>query len=338
MKDLVFIQSCPDDDYYIWQTHLWLESLKNIGKSEKAISLIFTPNNREQNTRWKSLESLYPESEFFYLKDEDNLTKLIGIYISIPRPYMLKKYFQLHPELKEKAIFYSDCDVLFTDKFNVDKYIDDDVNYVSNTLSYISDKYFDSKIKDVIPEKLEEYKQRDILNETCKLVGVSREIAEINSGNSGGAQYLLKNIDYKFWDKCITDCIRIRLHLQNVNKQFFNSENKGFQSFCADMWAVLWGLWYKEVDVKIVPEMDFAWASDGIKRIEEVGIYHNAGITSKFRGETPLFYKGLYHSGNSPFKDSHLELVYNNDESKKLANWYYVSKLIELKNKYSTTY
>ncbi len=335
MRDLIFIQACPDDSYYIWQTQLWLESLKALGKSDKAVNLIFTPNYREFNKKWKILEALYPESEFFYHKDTDNLTKLLGIYISIPRPYMLMKYFELHPELKDKAIFYSDCDVLFTENFNIDKYIDDDVNYVSDTKSYISSEYFDSKVRDVLPDKLAEYSKRDILDETTKLVGISRQIAVDNRENSGGAQYLLKNIDADFWEKCITDCVRIKLHLQNVNKQFFENENKGFQSFCADMWAVLWGLWFRGNDVKIVPEMEFAWASDPISKIGKVGIYHNAGIVSNYMGDKPVFYKGTYHAGLNPFEDPHLEVVYNSEKSKSLSGWYYVSKLIELKQKYN---
>ena len=38
MKDLRFICAQPDDTYYTWQVHLWLESLKNIGQSDKAIA------------------------------------------------------------------------------------------------------------------------------------------------------------------------------------------------------------------------------------------------------------------------------------------------------------
>ena len=55
MKDLKFIQACPDDAYYTWQVHMWLESLRNIGQSDKAISLIFTPKNREVNPNWKQI-------------------------------------------------------------------------------------------------------------------------------------------------------------------------------------------------------------------------------------------------------------------------------------------
>jgi len=336
MRDLVFIQCAPCDDYYWWQTHLWLESLKSIGKSNKAISLIFTPNYRDRNSKWDELVKLYPESEFFFYKDTDRISeKLIRIYIPIIRPYILMKYFKLHPELKEKAIFYCDCDILFTEKFNIDKFLDDDVCYLSDTLSYINASYFDSKVKDVIPEKLEQYKTRDILDETCKLVGISREIAEKNNLHSGGAQYLLKNIDWTFWDKCITDCIRIRHHLQEVNKYFFENENKGFQSWCADMWAVLYNLWNREQETKIVPEMNFAWSSDNISKLETCPIFHNAGIVGEKQGETPVFYKGKYHQGANPFEDSHLELVYNNEQSKTLCNWYYVEQLIKLKQKYN---
>ena len=43
----------PDDTYYTWQVHLWLESLKLRGESDKAIVLIFIPNFREQNPKWE---------------------------------------------------------------------------------------------------------------------------------------------------------------------------------------------------------------------------------------------------------------------------------------------
>lgn len=338
MKDLKFIQACPDDYYYIWQVHLWLESLRAIGKSNCAISLIFTPKNREFNEKWEQLENLYPEAEFNYYKDVDDVTKLLGIYIPVLRPYVLWKYFKEHPEMKQKAVFYCDSDIVFTKEFNIDNYIDDNTCYVSNTLSYINVSYFDSKIKDVIPEKLEEYKKRDILQEACKLVGISREIAEKNNLHSGGAQYLLKNIDFTFWEKVITDCIRIRLHLQQVNKEFFANENKGFQGWCADMWAVLWNLWMREQEVKIVPEMDFAWSSDNISKLEGRGILHNAGISSQLQGDIPVFYKGVYHQGKDPFTDPHLEIVHKDEKSKTLCNHFYVSKMIELKEKYNVKY
>lgn len=338
MKDLKFLCVQPDDHYYVWQVHTWLESLKNIGKSDKAIVIVFTPDFREFNTKWKDLEKLYPEVEFFFIKDEDGISKLISIYIPIIRPYSLMKYFQAHPEMVNKAIFYCDCDIIFTEKFNIDQYIDDDVCYLSDTNSYISASYFDSKIKDVKPEKLEEYKTIDVLSGAASLVGITREICERNEKNSGGAQYLLKNIGASFWDKVITDCIMLRTYLGNINKQFFENESKGYQSWCSDMWAVLWNLWLREQETKCIPEMDFAWSTDGIKSLENKGILHNAGISSTHIGDIPVFYKGLYHNKKDPFVDEHLTNVLNNEKSKQFCNHYYLTKMFEVKNKYNLNY
>jgi len=74
MKELKFIQACPSDIYYTWQVNLWMESLKEIGHSDKAINLIFTPKGRENRDKWKQIEDLYPEAEFHFYEDEDNLS------------------------------------------------------------------------------------------------------------------------------------------------------------------------------------------------------------------------------------------------------------------------
>ena len=157
--------------------------------------LIFIPNYREKNPKWQQVIDLYPEAEFHFYKDEDKISSLLGIYIPVLRPYTLWRHWKTHPELSNNAIFYCDSDVLFMEHFNVQQFIDDDVCYLSDTLSYINVDYFDSKERDVLPEKLEEYKTRDVLAEIASVVGVSREQLTAINSDSGGAQYLLKNID-----------------------------------------------------------------------------------------------------------------------------------------------
>jgi hypothetical protein len=338
MKDLKFIQACPDDTYYTWQVNLWLESLRDIGHSDKAISLIFTPKGRAKNNKWKQIVDLYPEAEFYFYEDEDELSKLLGIYIPVLRPYVLWKHFKLHPELSEKAIFYCDSDILFMKDFNVDQFLEDDINYLSDTNSYINAKYFDSKINQVLPEKLEEYKTRDILAELCSIIGITREIAEKNNDHSGGAQYLLKNIDSNFWSKVMNDSILIRTYLQQVNREFFKDENTGFQSWCADMWAVLWNLWFREQETKVVPELAFAWSTDPMSKLDTHTILHNAGIVSETGNGYPAFYKGKYHQGSDPTKDLHLDVILNNEESQKYCTSFYAIKIKEIKQKYNLNY
>lgn len=338
MKELKFICAQPDDTYYTWQVHLWLESLKKIGHSDKAIVLIYTPSFREKNSKWQQVIDLYPEAEFAFYKDNGEVSKFLGLYIPILRPYCLMQYFKEHPEMQDKAVFYCDSDVIFTENFNVDAYIHDDINYLSDTNSYINASYFDSKVKDVLPEKLEAYKQRDILQEVSSMVGISREIAEKNNDHSGGAQYLLKNIDAGFWERVFASCIYIRTSLQTVNREFFESESKGFQSWCADMWAVLWNLWRNGAETRNIPEMEFSWSSDPIEKLPTTGILHNAGIVDKTSMGYPAFYKGAYINGDDPFRDPHLFVVLFDETTKKHCNHYYASQLLELKEKYGLKY
>lgn len=338
MKELNFVQACPDDNYYVWQVHMWLESLKEIGHSDKAVSLIFTPKGREQNPKWEQIQNLYPESKFIFYKDEHNISNYIRIYIPVLRPYVLQRFYKDFPEMTSKAIFYCDSDILFTPEFNIEHLLEDDINYLSDTNSYINSDYFDNKIKQVLPEKLEEYKKRDILAELTSLIGIDRETAEKFKEHSGGAQYLLKNLDSAFWNKVMNDCIIIRTYLFNINKEFFKDESSGFQSWCADMWAVLWNLWLKNRETKVVKELDFAWSSDPIERLSSTTILHNAGIVSKNMGTYQAFYKGQYHLGSDPTEDPHLEVVLKDEQTMKKCNWYYANKLKQLKEKYKLKY
>jgi len=338
MRELAFVTVCPDDTYYTWQVHLWLESLREIGMSDKAVALIFTPNYREENPKWKQVTDLYPEATFKFYKDEDNLTPLIGIYIPVLRPYTMWRFLRDNPQYSSKALFYCDSDILFTKDFNIDKYLDDDINYLSDTVSYVSAAYFDSKVKDVLPHKVEEYKSRDILAEVASLVGISREVCEKNNANSGGAQYLLKNMDSKFWSKVMNDCILIRTYLQKINREFFENEDRGFQSWCADMWAVLWNLWLRNQTTVVVPELNFAWSTDPIDKLQETTILHNAGIVSETGNGYPAFYKGKYHEGANPFLDSQIDTVLKDATSQKHCTWFYAKKLSELNEKYKLIY
>jgi len=338
MKDLKFICAQPDDVYYTWQVHLWLESLKKLGHSDKAIVLVYTPSFREYNGKWEKIMELYPEAKFAFYKDSGDVSQYLGVYIPILRPYCLMRYFQDNPDMVTKAVFYCDCDVIFTDKFDVDKFKDDDVNYLSDTNSYINASYFDSKLRDVLLDKVEEYQTRDVLAELTSLVGITREIAEANNDHSGGAQYFLKNIDANFWKKVMNDCVLIRTYLQNINKEFFKDENAGFQSWCADMWAVLWNIWLREQEAKNIPEMEFCWSSDPIEKLDRTTILHNAGITGQSSMGYPAFYKGAYHTGKDPFLDTHVLKVLSDETSKKYATYYYTRQLTEIKNKYNLNY
>lgn len=338
MSKPIIITAQPDDQYFIWQNHLYIESCLKQGFNQDQIHiLLYKPKNRQFNNNWNKLKEIYPDISIFLYEDK-GVQQFLGVYIPILRPHILWQHFEVYPELNDKTIIYTDSDILWLDSLNIDHLLLDNINYVSDASSYLNYSYFENKYKQVFPEKLEEAKSVDFLKEVCNIVGIDKKIVIDNNNNTGGVQYILKNIDADFWKKVETDVLKIRLYLQQVNKIYFKNENDGIQSWCADLWAVQFNLWYRNLETKVVKELDFAWATEPIEKLNSCTIYHNAGVTGKYMNDIPYFYKGAYHTGQNPLLDEHLETVINNEQSKKYCTWYYTNKLLELKNKYNINY
>jgi hypothetical protein len=334
----ILLTAQPDDQYFIWQNHLYIESCLKQGFEEEQIHiLLYKPKNRAYNKNWEKLKEIHPKLNIF-LYEDDGVQQYLGIYIPILRPHILWQHFEKYPELQERTIIYTDCDILWLDTLNINHLLGDDVNYVSDAKSYLNHSYFESKYKDVLPDKMEQAKSIDFLKGVCDIIGIDKQIAIDNNNNTGGVQYILKNISSTFWKKVEQDVLKIRMYLQKMNKEFFKDENSGIQSWCADLWAVQFNLWFFNKESKVVKDLDFAWATDPISRLETHPILHNAGIVSEAGNGYPAFYKGKYHQGGNPFEDAHLQTVLNNEESKKHCTHFYVTQLLALKEKYNLNY
>jgi len=282
MKRLTVITVQPLDLLFNWTLRVQLTNFRKYGLTENYRAIIWVSKDKIKDGKpieWEKLEEDFPEVEFIYYWDHENFLRIIQNfgYIPLLRPYCLRKYFREHPELSKDAIFYIDADVVLTKPLEINYLIDDDINYMSQAGSYTNADYFDSKIKDVLPEKIESYKQLDVLDKTARHVGISREICVANNENTGAAQYLLKNLNEQYWSEVMDACMLINVFLRGINQKYFSSTNKGFQAWCADIWAVVWTLW-KRGDKTLCPkELDFAWATDPISKWNEVSIYHDAG-------------------------------------------------------------
>lgn len=281
MKDWILLSVQPGDLFFLWQLNVQLHNFRKLGISNRYHIVIYVAPEREVHPLFFALEKEYHEATFEYIYDNKGTCwHLIQSFNYIPllRPWCLQKYFTKYPELGNKAIFYLDSDVIFTKYPDfIDGLLQDDVCYLSDTKSYISASYFDSKVKDVIPKRLESYQKRDILEECANNIGITRRICEDNEEHTGGAQYLLKGIDAKFWGDVLDGCMVTRLQLTAVNDKYFPSEEKGFQVWCADMWAVLWNLWKRGIQTRTPECMDFIWSTSPIDLWKKKYIYHDAG-------------------------------------------------------------
>jgi hypothetical protein len=337
MKPII-ITAQPIDQYFIWQNHLYIESCLERGFEEEQIHiLLYKPKGRAYNNNWEKLKEVHPKLNIFVYEDE-GVQQHLSTYIPVLRPHILWQHFRAFPELQEKTIIYTDADILWLPSMDIQELLKaDGVNYVSDASSYLNYSYFERKNKEILPEK--ELGDRDFLAEICQIVGIDKQVAIDNNKNTGGVQYILKNIDASFWKKVEEDVIKIRKHLLQVNKEFYKNESAGIQSWCADLWAVQFNLWYFNKSTVVTDKLKFAWASDPIGKIDVCPILHNAGITSTIMwNDVPCFYKGKYHTGQDPTLDTHLEVVLNNEKSKTKCTWWYANKLKQLKNKYNLNY
>lgn len=376
MKELVIITVSPSTKRFAWENYIYLHNLREKGLIDKARVLVFIPLKdgklSEPDPLWKRLEGDFPEARFFYYNDNKNVARLIEVFEYIPllRPYCLSLHFKEFPELRDKAIFYTDSDILLTKHFDFTPFLDDHTCYLSEANSYTNADFFESKyrlITDinnplfgepefVVPGKYDGFKRRNILAEMGRICGITEEKIREHNHKSGAAQYLLKNIDHIFWNNVFDACIEIRGHLRGLNQEYMRGdrpidrENNGWQSWCADIWAVQFNLYKRNYPIETPPEFDFAWATDDIERLERVGIYHNAGVTdeetfkrpSRSGGgmvEAPAFYKGKteYTKGLiTPFEDvAYLNKILTHPESQTYTTHYYVQAILKTKEAYN---
>lgn len=322
---MIFMCAQPDDRYFRWQIEIMIENFRKFGYSDKMHVLLYKPADRaEWNPEFEVLEKRYPEVKFFRYEDKG---AMIQVYIPILRPHILKQHFQKYPELEKEAIFYHDADVLFTRELNLEQLEQGDTWYMSNTDHYIGySNYFATKIKDVLPHKVVGYDIDRILRPIVNHTGATLQQFKDQDNNAGGAQYVLKNIDSKFWDEVEKEAINIKLYLQTQNRMFFASEDKGFQSWCADMWAILWIGLGRKADIKVTPELDFSWADSKLEEWAKKPIYHNTG---DFNSYPHIFNKTRFHDNRTtPFEMEFTGIA------KDYASYMYVQAIEEIKQKY----
>jgi hypothetical protein len=135
-----------------------------------------------------------------------------------------------------------------------------------------------------------ELPENDLIDKMCNCVGISSELVKINQANSGGAQYLLKNIDAAFWTEAETAC----QSLYALTKEYDTAHPiaAGLQIWTADMWIVLWLLWKRGRQTRIHKELDFSWATFTVADYHKYNIFHLAGVTGDNCKDK--FYKGVY--------------------------------------------
>ena len=306
MKNLRYISAQPAIEYYTWQVEVMINNFIKHGINGNNIDIVCSIQNDHIPDNWKKLAERYNYVRFFFYNDE----RIDKTYISSIRPHILKKHFEKYPELKDDAIFYHDCDIILTQVPKWDKFLDDDIWYLSDTRYYISAEYIKSK-------------KCGIYERMCEIICIDENIPADNELNSGGAQYLMKNIDAAYWEKVEQDCVTLYQFFLDHLKLFPESHTyHPIQKWTADMWAVLWNGWYFKHEVKVVPEMEFAWPMQGLDMWEKCTILHNAGVVGESADKEKYFFKGRYMS-TTPYN------IKLEDFKENTCSYKYVEEILE---------
>ena len=289
----------PAIKYYGWQLDTMLYNFRDIGIDLKDV-IIVSSYKTPIDDYFSKLESKY-EANFYYYPD----TREEPMYISSIRPHVLAKHFEAFPELENEVIFYHDCDIVLMRPLELNAYLKDDITYLSDTVSYIGYEYIKSKGNEVV----------ELM---CNIVDICSCKVRANQHNSGGAQYLFKNINAEYWRNVEEDSEMLYYGVTQYNNKRKEKEPEyhELQIWCADMWAVLWNLWKLAKPTRIVKEMDFIWPTQKYEKLGSANILHNAGVIN---GKEGLFYKGDYMN-ELPKLD--LEI----DETKASAYYYDIVK------------
>lgn len=304
MKNLNIITVQPDAPMFQWTVAVQLYNARELGILKYFSVLVFKSydeKHRPFNGKWKFLEKKFPEARFYYYEDTENVSQVMAAlgYIPLLRPWTLKQHWLKYPELEKDAILYIDSDVVFTKHPNfLFKLKDDDIQYFSQAGEYTNATYFDSKRKDVILEELEKYKKVDVLDKAASYCGITRAICEKNNDKTGAAQYLLKNIDSQFWQDVFDSSSKIKVYLADINRRFFPSEDAGIQSWCSDIWALVWNLWKRELPTDTPEEMNFCWATNYIEEWDKNYIYHDASASPDPIKKDGKIFRTFFKRGN----------------------------------------
>ena len=272
-----YICAQPATQYYGWQIDVMLHSFRTVGVNLGDVHIVCAIHN-EIDPYFDKLMRKYSGVVFSFYED----TRHDKTYISSIRPHILKKHFTAFSDLKDEVIFYHDSDIVFTKPLKLNHLLEDDISYLSDTISYIGYNYINSKGEDVLKRMLD-------------IVGIDEKTVKENQDNSGGAQYLLKGIDKYFWYDVENDSTRLFKEITDLNrtKKKKDPNHHELQIWCADMWAVLWNIWKRNKETRVIKEMDFSWATSSIEQWHRNSIYHNAGVTSS---DKDMFFKGKYIS------------------------------------------
>jgi hypothetical protein len=281
-RNLVFVTAQPDVPYFHWQARIYIHNFIEKGINPEQIHVIFAMVQGNKTPSKESLELKSLGVNIHHYLDE----RISKMYIPSIKPFLIYKWLEQFPEYGE-CFFLHDADIIFRELPDFDKLINDEVVYLSDTIGYIGYNY----IKDCCNRYEKQHpssKKEQLLNEMAFVVGIDVESIKNNQENSGGGQYIIKGTSSVVWEKIYLDCTPLYNQMLDYQKRFPIHPGE-IQFWTAEMWSLLWNLWYFGVETKVVSDLSFSWATDSMDIYKKHPILHMAGVTEKLKENINFF-------------------------------------------------
>lgn len=292
MKNILYVTAQPDVEYFHWQCDVYTENFLQVGVKPEQIHIIFgmVLGNTEPQPFGLELEKR-GFNVHYYLDTREKKHYQADI-----KPFLIYQWLKQYPEYG-KIFFLHDADIIFRNLPNMEHLLNDDVCYLSDTRGYIGHSYIVDCCKRYEDKFPTSYKNQ-LLEEMACVVDLDTTTIKDNQNNSGGGQYLLKNMSWPLWYKIYKNSAELYDQMLDYQKRFPLNQGQ-IQFWTAEMWSLLWNLWYFKIDTRIDGCLDFCWATDDVKTYEKFNILHMAGVTENLK--QTKFYKGDFIN-NNPIK------------------------------------
>lgn len=274
MGKIKYVCCQPAVPYYLWQVEVVINNFTKMGVPPEDINIICSIDNDVVPAKWVQMKEAYKNVNFYFYND----TRPNKVYIPAIYFHLMKKHLAAHPEFSKEVLFIHDSDIVFTKAVDFSEMAIDNKWYFSDTNSYINYDYIQSK-------------SNDIYEKMCEIIGIDKLIPKLMNSNSGGAQYIVKNTTYEFWDKVENDSVALYNYFCKVEPLYKKENDYPIQKWTAGMWSFLWNAWYFGHETIVDKRLGFAWVTSGIADTEKYSILHNSGVTSS---NDKMFYKGAY--------------------------------------------
>jgi hypothetical protein len=301
-----YICAQPANTYYLWQVEVMINNFIRVGINPNDIEILLSYNGNIDE-RWLKMQKHYNTVRFFFYPDTREDRRYIpSIYFNA-----LKQHLKAYPNLKDEVLFTHDSDTIFTHKPNFNGMIGGSTWYVSDTKAYLNYDYIQQK-------------GNDTYLQMCKIVDIDERIPKLMNSNTGGAQYIVKNTSYEFWEKVELDACKLYEYFCEIEPHYVKKHENDYpiQKWTAGMWSYVWNAWRLGIETVIHKDLDFTWSTNVYETTEKCAILHNAGVTGD---KKDLFFKGAY-TNSLPYNEP-LEL------NKGFASYYYWEEIQRTKEK-----